>query len=269
MNHQRDGQHQSRIVKGQVNYWPNRMGHGAPVPPSEGGYHEFAQKVAGIKQRVRGEKFQEHLSQAQLFYNSLTPYEKAHLIAAISFELSHCDDPVVYETYTKLLPNIDFELARAVATNVGGIVPDKPVRENHGRTSAPLSQLYYAPKKPTIKSRRIAVLITDGFNASEVTAVRAALEAGGALTFIIAPRRGMIAKEGGGDGLGADHHFEGQRSTLFDAIYIPNGDDKFGETLRNNGRVVHWVQEAFGHCKAIGAVGEGGSPIASSLSLFR
>ena len=79
--------------------------------------------MGGVKQRVRGKKFQEHYNQAQLFYNSLTDYEQAHLISAISFELSHCDDPVVYETYTKLLNNVDFDLAKQVAINVGGVVP--------------------------------------------------------------------------------------------------------------------------------------------------
>ena len=39
-----------------------------------------------MKQRVRGAKFQEHFSQAQLFYNSLAAHEKQHLIDALSFE---------------------------------------------------------------------------------------------------------------------------------------------------------------------------------------
>ena len=40
MNHHRGGQQQHRIVKGVVNYWPNRKEVGAPVPPAEGGYAE-------------------------------------------------------------------------------------------------------------------------------------------------------------------------------------------------------------------------------------
>jgi len=79
-----------RIIPGNVNYWPNRHQMGGPVPPQQGGYQEFvigfylitrltkslryAQKVAGIKQRVRGAKFQEHYNQAQLFINSLSDY---------------------------------------------------------------------------------------------------------------------------------------------------------------------------------------------------
>ena len=224
----------------------------------------YPQKVAGIKQRVRGAKFNEHFAQAQLFYNSLTFIEKQHLIKAISFELSHCDDPVVFEQYTKILNNVDIDLARQVAQNVGGVVPDRPARQNHGNSSSPLSQLYYTPKEPTIKSRRIAILLADGFNLAQVEGLRAAFKAGMATSWIIGPRRGWVYPEGvepDRDGkakgaLWADHHYEGQRSTLFDAFVIPGGA-KSAYALANNGRTIHWVREAFGHCKAIGAIGEG------------
>ncbi|EMD41627.1 hypothetical protein CERSUDRAFT_128555 [Gelatoporia subvermispora B] len=260
MNFQRDGAMRHKITKGEVNYWPNRKGIGAPVPTTEGGYADFASKVQGIKQRVRGSKFQEHYNQAQLFFNSLTPYEQQHLIDAISFELSHCDDPVVYKTYTQILNNIDFNLAKQVAINVDGVVPDRPGRENHGKSTPTLSQLYYAPKEPTIKSRRIAILLADGFNLAEVQALRAAFKVGQATTWIIGPRRGKVYPSGqtvgSGEGLQADHHYEGQRSTLFDAFIIPSGVEH-ARKLSENGRTIHWIREAFGHCKAIGAIGEG------------
>jgi len=265
MNHHRDGQSRHRITKSQVNYWPNRHEIGHPVPASEGGYADFAQKVEGIKQRLRAPKFQEHFNQAQLFYNSLAPHEKTHLIEAISFELDHCDDPVVYESYTKVLNNIDFNLAKQVAVNVGGVVPEKPARENHGKKSASLSQLYYAPKTPTIASRRIAILIADGFSASDVQSVRAAFATAGAVNFIIGPRRSKITSAGG-ETVMADHHFEGQRSTMFDALLIPAGVDH-AKALASNGRAIHWIREAFGHCKAIGAIGEGVDVVREALKL--
>lgn len=213
------------------------------------------EKVVGMKQRVRGAKFQEHYNQAQLFYNSLTPWEKEHMINAFVFELSHCDDQRVYERYTTILNNVDFELAKTVAQKVNGIVPTNPARQNHGKSSAPLSQLYYAPKTPSIMTRRIAILVADGFHETEVLAVRAMFASAKATTWIIGPRRAKIASAGGGS-LVADHSFEDQRSTLFDAFYIPSGAEH-ARTLLGTGRAIHWIREAFGHCKAIGAVGEG------------
>ena len=223
-------------------------------------YIRYPSKVEGIRERVRGKKFQEHYDQPQLFFNSLVPYEKKHLVDAFSFELDHCDDPVVYETYTRLLNCIDFELATKVASKVGGIIPDNRGRHNHGKRSEPLSQPYYAPKNPLITGRRIAILIADYFNLDEVNAVRSALSSANAKVIIIGPHRGEILSEGAGSGvkgptIKADHHFEGQRSTLFDALFIPSG--RHIPHLIGNGRAIQYVREAFGHCKAIGAVGSG------------
>jgi catalase len=220
----------------------------------------YPSKIEGIRERVRGKKFQEHYDQAQLFFNSLALYEKKHLIDAFSFELDHCDDPIVYETYTKLLNCIDFELAKNVASNVGGIIPDKPGRENHGKRSDFLSQTHYVPKHPLIAGRRVAILVADDFNLDEVNAVRSALSSVNAKAIIIGPRRGEIYSEGAGrdikgSTIRADHHFEGQRSTLFDAIFIPSGRHIY--RLAENGRAIQYVKEAFGHCKAIGATGSG------------
>ncbi|KAI0702432.1 catalase [Cytidiella melzeri] len=261
MNYQRDGQMRHKISQGTVNYWPNRKEEFKPVAHLDGGYYDYPQKVQGIKQRARTAKFQEHYNQAQLFYNSLSEYEQAHLASAISFELSHCDDAAVYEGYTKLLNRIDFNLAKQVAINVGGIVPEAPDSKNHGKKSSPLSQLYYVPKQPTIKSRRIAILVADGFNMAQVEALRAAIKAGSATSWVIGPRRGWVYPDGavvgsGKGGVWADHHYEGQRSTLYDAFIIPGGA-KSAQALAQNGRTIHWVREAFGHCKAIGAIGEG------------
>lgn len=123
-----------------------------------------------------------------------------------------------------------------------------------------MSQTEFVPSTPTIKSRRIAILVTDGFDLAVVEGIKAVIKAGGALPFIIGPRRGEInpagKTAGKNSGLMADHHFEGQRSTMFDALFIPSGAEHV-KSLMGNGRVKQWVLEAFGHLKAIGAVGEG------------
>lgn len=157
-------------------------------------------------------------------------------------------------------------MAKQIAQNVGGPIPDAPARLNHGKASKGLSQFDYVPATPTIKSRRIAILIADGFDMTVVEAVKAAVTAAGALPFLIGPRRGEIFPAGAtrskGKGVQADHHFEGMRSTMFDAIFIPGGQES-AATLARNGRAIHWVLEAFGHLKTIGAVGEGASTATS------
>ena len=143
-----------------------------------------------------------------------------------------------------------------MALNVGVPAPEKPARPNHGKKDKMLSQTAFIPKEPTIVSRRIAILVADGFDLTQVTAVRAALSSQGARTFIVGPRRTQIKSSSDHDSLGADFSWESGRSTLFDALYIPGGAQS-ALTLRESGRSIHWVREAFHHCKVIAASGEG------------
>ncbi|KAI9728517.1 MAG: catalase A [Cirrosporium novae-zelandiae] len=262
MNFQRDGQLRHKIAKGNVNYWPNRFSALPPAKPEEGGYLEFPAKVEGMKVRLKSKKFRDFFSQAQLFWNSMSPIEKAHIIAALSFELDHCDDPIVYERLVERLCDIDLELAKIVAIAVGAKTPSKQTTPNKGQKSPGLSQTYYASKKidfikPTIATRRIAILIGNGYDPVAFNGMIGVFKAAQAIPYIIGPSRQPIYADGeskDGSGVCPDHHFEGMRSTLFDSIFIPGGPHI--QTLKTKGRVVHWIREAFGHLKAIGATGD-------------
>jgi len=258
MNHHRDGALRHRITPGKINYWPNRHEAVPPAKPSEGGYVDYPEKIVAMKQRLHSVKFAEHFAQAQVFYNSLSNIEKNHLTKAISFEFDHCDDPVVYNRMVERLADIDLGLAQAVAEKAGASNPTKAGRPNPGLTAKGLSVMDFTPEAlglaPTIASRMVAILIADGFNYTEYEAVKAALSAAGAFCFTIGPKRQPISPSGGGKGVSPEHHFEGMRSTAFDTIYIPGGEHI--ATLRKQGRVIHWIREAFGHLKAIGATGE-------------
>lgn len=259
MNFNRDGQGRHTITKGTVNYWPNRFEARPPAKAEEGAYPDYPQKVSGIKQRATSAKFKEHYNQAQLFYNSLSTHEKNHVAGAFSFELDHCEDPIVYNRMSERLSEIDLGLAQTVASMVGGPRPDKQARANHGKTAKGLSQTEFPPSKPTIASRRVALIIADGFDKSAFDAVKAAIAASSALPFVIATRRSEVFPAGvehkSGNGVQPDHHLEGMRSTMFDAVFVPGGAESI-RTLSQSGRALHWVREAFGHCKAIGGTGE-------------
>lgn len=258
MNNHRDGQGRHRIIKGKINYWPNRENIVPAATPEQGAYVDYPAKIVAMKQRLHSVKFSEHFSQAQLFWNSQSEIERTHIIAALSFELDHCDEPIVYERMVTRLADISLDLAVAVAEKVGGPVPTKAGRPNHGLKAKGLSMFDFTPEalglEPTIVSRQIAIIIADGFNFAEYEAVKGALSGANALPFTIGPKRSAV-KSSTGQSVTPDHHFEGMRSTMFDSLYIPGGEHV--STLMKQGRVVHWVREAFGHCKAIGATGEG------------
>ncbi|EOD48055.1 putative catalase 1 protein [Neofusicoccum parvum UCRNP2] len=254
MNQNRDGAMRHGIHKGTVNYWPNRYGGCFPAKPSEGGYVEFPEKLAGIKTRLRSKKFQEHFNQTQLFFNSLSEPEKAHIAAALSFELDHCDDPVVYERMCERLAEIDLKLAQRVAENLGGSIPQETKLPGHGKKTKNLSQLDFLPKRPTIASCRVATIIADGFDLVGYAGIKAALTAAQAFPFTIGSHRSPIFPAGkdrkSGEGVKSDHHLEGMRSTMFDSIFIPGG-----------------AESAFGHLKAIGAVGEAAALVKNTVDL--
>lgn len=265
MNNNRDGQGRHTITKGTVNYWPNRFEATKPATVAEGAYYDYPMKVEGMKQRLLSKKFSEHFNQAQLFYNSLSDHEKWHTVKALGFELDHCDDPVVYNRMCERLADIDLELAQKVAELVGAPIPQTAGRPNHGKKAKNLSQMDFMPETPTIATRRIAILIADGFDGTAYYGIKAALAAAGALPFTIAPKRSPI-KSSDGKEVKPDHHLEGQRSTMFDSIFVPGGAQSV-ETLRKNGRALHWVREAFGHLKAIGATGEAVSFVKDACAL--
>ncbi|KAF1732325.1 Catalase-1 [Beauveria bassiana] len=270
MNFNRDGAMRHRISKGKFNYWPNRGEVQPPAATSEGGYHDHAQQVGGIKVRGKSKKFKEHVSQAQLFYNSLAPIERKHLQAALAFELDHCDDAVVYTRMTKRLAEIDPQLGETVAQMVGGPAPPQPAKKNHGKKASGLSQLEYVPKNVTIESRKVAILIADGYDATAFAAMLGALKGAKAIPVIIGPRRSAIyaagEDHGSGKGVVPDHHFEGQRSTLFDALFIPGGENAIKQ-LTSKGRAVQYVREAFGHLKTVAATGEGVRMLEKAIQL--
>jgi catalase len=261
MNQNRDGAMRHRITKGSVNYWPNRFEATPPAKVEDGAYEDIPTKIEGMKTRLRSKKFREHYNQAQLFYNSLAPHEKAHLTASLAFELDHCDDPWVYNKMSERLCDIDLELAQSVAELVGADeIPQKEGRPNHGKKAKGLSQADFMPETPTIETRRIAIIIADGYDAVAYNAMVGALKGAGALPYTIGPRRTAIYaagedKSNGAKGVKPDHHLEGMRSTMFDSVFIPGGKQSI-ETLSKNGRALHWVREAYGHLKAIGATGE-------------
>ncbi|KEY72471.1 hypothetical protein S7711_05146 [Stachybotrys chartarum IBT 7711] len=259
MNFNRDGAMRHTISKGKVNYWPNRFEAQPPATAAEGGYVDYPAKIEGIKARARSAKFKEHYSQAQLFFNSLSEVEKSHVLSAFGFELDHCDDPVVYERMTQRIAQIDIGLAQSVAEMVGGPKPQKTDKPNHGKKAKGLSQMDFLPQKPIITSRRVALIIADGYDIKAFAAMKGALLAGQAVPFVIAPRRSPIFAAGEdrstSKGVVPDHHLEGQRSTMFDALFIPGGEAAIA-TLSKNGRALHYIREAFGHLKTIGATGE-------------
>jgi catalase len=279
-NNQRDGFMRQTINKGRVSYFPNSLGGGCPMmaPEQMGGYVHYAEKVEGHKVRARSQSFQDHFSQARLFWKSLTPAEQEHLVEAGHFELGKVEVMEVRERVVEWFNEIDHELATRVAAGIGVAAPtngvgaavaktvekvvdkvtsnggaDKDQQRRSVERSAALSMENTV--KDTIKTRRVAILAADGYEHAEVMAVKSALMDAGAQAEVVSKSLGSL-QSSNSESLKVDKSYLTTASIMYDAVFIPGGE-KHAQTLKMQGDALHFVNEAFKHCKAIGATGAG------------
>ncbi len=267
-NNQRDGHMRSTINRGRVNYEPNTLGGGCPYQAmmKEGGFASFPEPVEGTKVRGKSEKFQDHFSQATLFFRSQSRPEQNHLINALRFELGKVEVPAVRERVIGLLAYVDAGLAAKVAEAFDIPVPDVQAPLNRSlpadadvnslqpydevvepERSAALSMA--TTVKDTIRTRRVAILVNkDGV--IEAQALKDALGRAGAMAKIIAPTTGAL--KNGKVSLTVDHALMTTSSVLFDAIAVVGGK----ETWLALPDAKDFVGDAFRHCKAIAFMGD-------------
>ncbi len=252
-HHQRDGYGQHRIDQSPVSYHPNSLAGGCPALSSfeDGGYRHYQERVDGQKIRRRSDSFKDHFSQATLFWNSMSGWEKQHIVSAFSFELGKVDHDHIRQGVVAHLANVDAELAEQVAENVGVDAP-RGSGENHGKSSPALSQ---ADQPHSAATRKVAVLIADGVDADSLEPALAPVREQGAKCELLAPRDGRIQTASGGE-IKSDRAILTMSSVLYDAVVVAGGEASV-EALTGNGEAVHYVAEAYRHAKPIAAIGAG------------
>jgi catalase len=262
-NNQLDGFMRQSIHVGRASYHPNSLGDNAPAPSSgdDGGYVSYPAKVSGQKVRARNDSFKNYFSQARLFYVSLSKPEQEHLTNALRFELGKVKSEAVRQRMVENLAKVDSELAKNVADWIGVDTPS-------GANVATATSSFHDQKVETspalsienngsdsIKSRRVAILVADGVNESDVDTVKSALKKGGAVPEVIAKTLGSVTGANGGK-VAVDHSALTVDSVLYDAVYVPGGSAS-AKTLSGMAKVRYFVAEAFAHYKPIAANADG------------
>jgi len=251
-NNQRDSFHRMTINSSKVNYFPNRFG--CPMVDKINGYSVQPTIVNGPKIRERGPKFYEFYSQARLFWNSLSEWEKQHLINAAIFELGRVDDIKIRERMVDRFTYVDHMLATTVAHGIG-VTPPTEVKELAHRNKSPaVSQANTA--KDSIKGRKIAYLIGKGFKGAQFMALKKAMEALGAVSFVIGPHKGQIESDTSSITATAQFSYFTCKSVIFDAVVVVGGSQSVS-MLSEIGDAKGFINEAFKHCKPIAAMDEG------------
>ncbi|MBY5560956.1 catalase [Rhizobium leguminosarum] len=253
-NFQQDGHMAMRNPVGRVNYQPNSWNDGPRESPVQGHRH-FPAEEQGAKVRLRPESFADHYSQARQFYISQTPPEQRHIAAALTFELSKVETPVIRERMVSHLLNIDETLAGKVGHALGFKSMPKPAdaampTRQDLEPSPALSIVERGPKR--FEGRKLGILVSDGTDAAIFKALLAEITEQKAAFEVIAPKIGGVTLSDG-NWIEAHQMIDGGPSVLYDAVALLPSAEGTGDLLRE-ATASDFVADAFVHCKFIGYV---------------
>jgi catalase len=273
-NNQRDGHMRTTINKSHTSYEPNTLGGGCPFQAmmKNFGFTSFLERIDAKKIRNRSKSFMDHFSQATLFFNSQSEEEKNHIINALRFELSKVQVPEIRERMVGLLTQVDRTLANKVAVALGIAAKAPEVPMNHSIPADGNPKDYQPVKvkpviersdalsmkhtvKDSIATRCIAFLAANGVDETSVNLMKKALEAKGAKVKVVASTLGFIRSATGSD-IKVDESFLTATSVVYDAVFIPAGKKSI-DALFMEADAVHFISEAYKHCKAICSAADG------------
>jgi catalase len=252
----RDGMHQTAIHTGVAPYHPNSIDGDEPHPADEkhGGYVQTPRAIDGTAVRAQPVSFDDHFSQATMFYRSLSPIEQAHVVEAFTFELGKVYEQTIKERELQVLANVDTDLCEQVAAGLGLPAPKgKPAEDVI--VSRALVQILAEPGP--IDGRKIGIIADAGSDLAGVSKLVKATAALGVTALLIAPVGGVL--KAGRRTVTIDRTLATARSIEFDALVVAGGTTPSGDI-----KLVVLLQEAFRHCKAIAAWGDGAAVLKSA-----
>jgi catalase len=245
----RDGMHQSAIHAGTAPYRPNSIDDGRPLAAAEedGGYVQLARTIEGDVVRGAPASFDDHFSQASLFYRSMSEIEQMHIVEAYSFELAKVHETSIRERQLEVLANVDTDLCKQVAERIGLPAPEgSPAKEVSA--SPALSQVVSEPAR--VAGRKLGILADEGSDLAAINKLIKAMDKQAVTALVIAPTGGKLGR--GRTRVNVERTEFAARSIEFDAILVAGGTSAEYDLKRTL-----LLQEAYHHCKALGAWGDG------------
>lgn len=235
----RDGMHQTAVHAGVAPYRPNSLDGGCPFTAQPGAaLIEFPEQVHGTKVREAPASFDDHFSNARLFYASLSPIEKQHVTEAYSFELGKCYEKAIKQRTVNVLRNIDEQLAQTVAANLGLSVQGDAPEGGQPTTSEALSQL---GRRWPADGRVIGIFADGDTDIAELAATVETIAGGSMTPLVIAGHGGELGS--GENAIPISRTLDTARSIEFDALLIA--------ATAPNPKLTVLLQEANRHLKFI------------------
>lgn len=250
-NNQRDGMHRMTIDEGQTSYYPNSLNNGEPHAARDGETHfeHYQERVDGHIIRERSESFCDHYTQPAMFWNSMSDWERAHIIDAFRFQLGKCKNKSTHQRLVDMLGNIDPELSQKVAEGLGAVPPANAA--NPTTFSSPALSMANTANSP--KTRKAAVLIGEGFDKKQFDAVTSEITAAGACFDVVSCNLGPVTSCDNSTAV-CNQTYATTAAVFYDAVYIPGGFHT--ESLKGSPDVQSFLLDTYNHYKTIGLSGE-------------
>ncbi|WP_342471779.1 catalase [Metasolibacillus sp. FSL H7-0170] len=246
-NNQRNGFSRQMINVGQVSYHKNSLADNTPATSTaaEGGYVHFPEKVEGRVIQGRSKSFDDFFSQARLFWNSMSPPEKKHIVDAFSFEVGKVNVRSIRQNVVNMLANIDYTLATTLAER---LAVNKPTQQQIDVTasSPALSQqnTIFVPQ-----TLRVAIIIGNQFNAQELEQVMKEFKRYGVRYQIIAETFEPV-RAANGQTFEVDATFLTTSPVLYDALYVVGGTA--ANQAKFNSDMTAFIRQVYQNYKPIG-----------------
>lgn len=232
-------------------------------PTAAAAFRSVTVQEAGAKLRQRSESFSDHFSQATMFWNSMSDWEKDHIAAAFSFELNMVvDQGVRNRVMNELLCNISPQLADMVSAATGIEVspagtpeaptpsaptPSGPLNPKAAELRSPALSMDKSP--PLVRGRKIAILVGDGVDSGLVKAMVGDLAKAGQVPELIGPTAGAVI-DASKKPMPVNRAAPNAPSVIYDAVLIPPG---VAQGLMAMPMGQRFIDEAFRHGKPIAA----------------
>ncbi|MDN6625780.1 MAG: catalase [Pisciglobus halotolerans] len=253
----REGFSKYPIDEDNITYHENSLAGNTPaeVPPEEGGYTHYPEKVEGyLTREAPSESFLDYFSQARLFWNSLASFERKDLIDTFTYHLQYVKSKSIREQNVEMWAKVDEEMASTLADRIG---VERP-KNSHVDESKSSPALSMANTVHFAATQKVGVLVGDGFNGQEVKMVLDSLQQQGAFVYIVSENLGTLT---GNDGtqLEVQETFTTKNPVLYDALYIVGGSAKNQDVFDQY--LMEFYYEAYKHYKPIGIAENGDSSI--------
>lgn len=266
----RDGFHQHAVHEGVAPYRPNSLDGGCPfhAGADDRAFTDLAVTVPqAVKERANPLSYDDHVSQARMFWTSLSPVEQQHTVLAYTFELGKVYEQAVKERQLLALAAIDPGLCARVAEGLGLPAPEAPDLPGADVAVDPSPALSQIGGTWPVSGRMVGIVVDleREESTADVDTVRRLLLAEGVVPLVIASRGGTLPS-----GTPIQRTFATVRSVELDAVLVtgnpaPGPDALPARDAKSavppvsgaDPRVVLLLEEAYRHAKAIGAWNDG------------